>query len=149
MIWENKRIFKLDTSHTSYIFRITDHGHAEHVYYGKRLPEADVEALAIKNTISFGGTVDYAPGYCLDSMLLEYSGIGKGDYRHSPLECQLPDGSFTTDFVYQSHEIPDQAYESDCGLPKNSALISSLAPNSSVSKILNASNIFFSAIITP
>ena len=117
MIWENKGIFKLDTPHTSYVFRITPQGHPEHIYYGKRLPQADVDALRIKNTITFGGTVDYAPGYCLDSMLLEYSGIGKGDYRHSPLECQLPDGSFTTDFVYHSHQILDGAYESDCGLP--------------------------------
>ncbi len=117
MIWENKRLFKLDTPHTSYMFRITAQGQPEHIYYGKRLPGADAEALCVKNTVTFGGTVDYAPGCCLDSTLLEYSGIGKGDYRHSPLECRLPDGSFTTDFVYKSHEILDSAYESDCGLP--------------------------------
>ncbi len=117
MIRENNRVFKLDTQHTSYIFRITAQGQAEHIYYGKRLPTADVEALAVKNNISFGSTVDYALDYCLDSMLLEYSGIGKGDYRHSPLECQLPDGSFTTDFVYESHRILEEVYENDCGLP--------------------------------
>ena len=117
MIRENKRVFQLDTANTSYIFRITPQGQAEHIFYGKRLPQADVEALGMKNTVTLGSAVDYAPGYCLDSTLLEYSGIGKGDYRHSPLELCLPDGSFTTDFVYQSHEILDKAYESDCGLP--------------------------------
>ncbi len=117
MIRENNRVFKLDTQHTSYIFRITDHGQAEHIYYGKRLPEADVGALCMKNTITLGSTVDYAPGYCLDSMLLEYSGIGKGDFRHSPLECKLPDGSFTTDFVYVKHQILEEVYQNDCGLP--------------------------------
>ena len=117
MIWENKRVFRLDTENTSYILRITPQGQAEHIYYGRRLPSADVEALRLKNTITFGGTVDYDKGYCLDSALLEYSGIGKGDYRHSPLECVLPDGSFTTDFVYKSHEISDGAYQSNCGLP--------------------------------
>ena len=117
MIRENKRVFQLDTNNTSYILRITKQGHPEHIYYGPRLPQADVEALRTKNTITFGGTVDYDKNYCLDSTLLEYSGIGKGDYRHSPLECILPDGSFTTDFVYESHTITDGAYHSDCGLP--------------------------------
>ena len=117
MISEQKGIFKLDTAHTSYIFRITPQGQAEHIYYGQRLPQADVEALRIKNTVTFGGTVDYDKNYCLDSQLLEYSGIGKGDYRHSPLECCLPDGSFTTDFVYESHKITDGAFSADCGLP--------------------------------
>ena len=117
MIRENNRVFKLDTKHTSYIFRITNLGHPEHIYYGKRLPASDVEALGMKNNITLGATVDYAPGYCLDSMLLEYSGIGKGDYRHSPLECKLPDGSFTTDFVFEGHQILEEVYQNDCGLP--------------------------------
>ena len=117
MIWENKQVFKLDTQNTSYIFRITAHGQPEHIYYGPWLPQADVEALRLKNTVTLGATVDYAKDYCLDSQLLEYSGIGKGDFRHSPLECRLPDGSFTTDFVYESHAITDGAYTSDCGLP--------------------------------
>ena len=117
MIEVHKKVFKLDTQNTSYIFSISPHGHPIHVYYGGKLPRADVDALRLKNNITLGSTVDYAPGYCLDSELLEYSGIGKGDFRHSPLECALPDGSFTTDFVYEGHRITEGSYESDCGLP--------------------------------
>ena len=117
MINEKKGVFQLNTRATSYIFRITPQGQAEHIYYGSRLPRADVDALRMKNNITLGAAVDYAPGYCLDATLLEYSGIGKGDYRHSPLECILPDGSFTTDFVYESHVISDDPYDSACGLP--------------------------------
>lgn len=117
MIEVKKKVFKLDTQNTSYIFAISSQGHPIHIYYGSRLPRADVEALGLKNNITLGSTVDYAPGYNLDSQLLEYSGIGKGDYRHSPLECILPDGSFTTDFVYEGHRVTEGAYESDCGLP--------------------------------
>ena len=40
--------------------------------------------------------MDYDKNYCLDSTLLEYSGIGKGDFRHSPIEIILEDGSFVT-----------------------------------------------------
>ena len=117
MIEEKKKVFKLDTQNTSYIFAISPQGHPIHIYYGSRLPRADVDALQMKNNITLGSAVEYAPGYCLDSQLLEYSGIGKGDYRHSPLECTLPDGSFTTDFVYEGFRITEGSYENDCGLP--------------------------------
>ena len=88
------KAFKLNTRDTSYVFAITDEGHAEHIYYGKRLPEADAAALAQKNTIMLGTTVCYDgtdPAYSLDTLLLEYSGIGKGDYRHTPLELIMPE----------------------------------------------------------
>ena len=117
MIEIKKKVFKIDTQNTSYIFTLSSQGHPIHIYYGSRLPRADVEALGIKNNITLGSTVDYTPGYNLDSQLLEYSGIGKGDYRHSPMECILPDGSFTTDFVYEGHRVTEGSFESDCGLP--------------------------------
>ena len=117
MIEEKKKVFKLDTKNTSYIFAISPQGHPVHIYYGSRLPRADVDALQLKNNITLGSTVDYAPGYNLDSYLLEYSGIGKGDYRHTPLECVWPDGSYTTDFVYEGHRMTKGGYENDCGLP--------------------------------
>ena len=120
MITESNKIFKLDTKDTSYIFRITEQGHPEHIHYGRLLPEADAEALSEKNTIMLGTTVCYDgtdPAYSLDTLPLEYSGIGKGDYRHTPLELIMPDGSFVTDFVYESHEITQEAMTSECGLP--------------------------------
>ena len=120
MIEIKDKVFKIDTDKTSYIFRITDQGHAEHIYYGAKLPEADADALALKNTIALGSTVEYskdAPGYSLDSVLLEYSGVGKGDYRHTPVEIIMPDGSFVTDFVYESHTVSDKPSTSGNELP--------------------------------
>jgi len=120
MININERVFKLDTKDTSYIFAITPQGHAEHIYYGARLPEADESVLRLKNTIILGTTVDYekeSVGYSLETLPQEYSGIGKGDFRHSPIELIMPDGSFVTDFVYKSHKIYDTPYSSECGLP--------------------------------
>ena len=100
------RVFKLNTQNTSYILAVTDEGHLEHVYYGRRLPDENVEALRLKNTIMLGTTVDYREntvGYSMDTTPLEYSGIGKGDFRHSPLELIMPDGSFVTDFTTCVH----------------------------------------------
>ena len=115
------RIFKLHTRDTSYIFMITEEGHAEHIHYGKRLPDGDIEALRLKNTIMLGTTVDYSDrrnGYSLDTLPQEYSGIGKGDFRHSPIELIMPDGSFVTDFVYDSHSVTEGAFASaEGGLP--------------------------------
>ena len=109
-------VFKLDTDKTSYIFAITDAGHPEHIHYGRRVEDLDVEALRMKNTMILGSSVDYSastPGYCLDNILLEYSGVGKGDYRHAPIELLMPDGSFVSDFVYSDHSISDGPYLTD------------------------------------
>ena len=115
------RVFKLSTINTSYIFALTEEGHAEHVYYGRRIPDTDVGALRLKNTIILGTTVDYQAkriGYSLDTMPLEYSGNGKGDFRHSPIELIMPDGSFVTDFIYDGHSLTDGAIEcEDAALP--------------------------------
>ena len=119
MITENNKVFRLETEKTTYIFTITEHGHPEHVYYGARLGECDIEPLRLKNNITLGSIVEYsaeAPAYSLDTTLLEYSGVGKGDFRHSPIELIMPDGSFVCDFVYENHEITDGSYDAD-GLP--------------------------------
>ena len=106
MITAGEKVFKLDTADTSYIFKISDYGHPLHIYYGSKLPTADVEALEIKNNITLGSTVEYGAGttnYALDSLLLEYSGNGKGDYRHSPIEfiMEMMREVHTTIFHYQ------------------------------------------------
>jgi alpha-galactosidase len=112
MINVNDGVFRLQTADTEYIFRITKHGHLEHVYYGAKLAASDsaseIEALAPKRTALTGGTVAYDREetlYCLDNMCLEWSGMGKGDYRYSPSEIKMPDGGFVTDFVYKSYDI--------------------------------------------
>jgi len=117
MIIVNDKVFHLLTDNTEYIFRLTKHGHLEHIYYGAKLSDhsrvvgADIEALAHKRTTEAGSTtVAYDREdslYCLDIMCLEWSGIGKGDFRFSPAEIKMPNESFVSDFVYQSHSVKD------------------------------------------
>ena len=120
MIRVQNNVFQLDTAHTSYVFGETEHGHLEHLYYGASLPPFDIDGVRLKHTAEIGGTVRYreeTETYSLDTLSQEYSGIGKGDYRHAPLELLLPDGTFTTDFVYDSHTVSDGAPTGDGTLP--------------------------------
>ena len=112
MIRVTEKTFRLETKSTTYAFRISEGGHPEHLYYGRKLIDSDFEALRLKNTIDLGCTVKAeGDGFFLERNLLEYSGIGRGDYRHSPIELLMPDGTFVCDFAYDSHEILDSAYE--------------------------------------
>ncbi|NLI53146.1 MAG: alpha-galactosidase [Clostridiales bacterium] len=103
------RIFTLETNSTSYLFRVTEHGHLDHVYYGARVPGGEIEPLLTKRTIAQGSSVMYDTeqdsAYALDNIPLEWSGVGCGDYRQTPVEVKLADGSYRTDFLYDSHEI--------------------------------------------
>ena len=110
MISFDNQVFRLDTQNTTYAFRINE-GYLEHLYYGRRIPDGDFTAVAMKNTIDLGSTVKQEGSkFFLERNLLEYSGIGRGDYRHSPIELLMPDGTFVCDFVYDSHCIIDGAY---------------------------------------
>ena len=109
MITYKEESFRLDTEHTTYLFRRTKHGHLEHIYYGNRLSEGDqAEVLAQKRSIQVGSSVLYSREdsvYSLDSLCLEWSDNGRGDYRYSPTEFMMPEGSFVTDFIYECHEV--------------------------------------------
>ena len=113
MVSVNDQVFRLDTKSTTYAFRLNE-GYLEHLYYGKRVVDTDFTAAAMKNTIDLGSTVKIEGSkFFLERNLLEYSGIGRGDYRHSPMELLMPDGTFVTDFVYDSHRIIDGAYSTE------------------------------------
>ena len=56
MINVNEQVIRLETKNTTYAFRISD-GYPEHLYYGRRLLDADFTAVALKNTIDLGETV--------------------------------------------------------------------------------------------
>ena len=110
MISVNDGLFRLDTKSTTYAFRINE-GYPEHLYYGRRLTDNDFSAVALKNTIDLGSTVKCeGSGFFLERNLLEYSGVGRGDYRHSPIELLMPDGSFVCDFTYTGYAIFENAY---------------------------------------
>ena len=113
MIKVTDQVFRLETKSTTYAFRISE-GYPEHLYYGQKVVDTDFTAVALKNTIDLGCTVKTQGNpFFLERNLLEYSGIGRGDYRQSPIELLMPDGTFVCDFVYSSHTIKDGAYTTE------------------------------------
>ncbi len=113
MITVLDNVFRLTCDAVSYVFRVTPFGHLEHLHFGGRIDDADVAPLAYKHALLRGDAVRYDEerddAYCLYELPLEWSGSGKGDFRVPPLEAQMPDGSFTNDFLYQSHRIVNGA----------------------------------------
>lgn len=108
MITADEQIFRLQTNATSYWFQITPFGHLEQIYYGPKLEIQPIDGLTLKRTAMIGSTVAYDQQdlhYSLDTIPLVFSGCGYGDYRFSPAEIIMPDGSFSHDFLYVSHKV--------------------------------------------
>lgn len=98
-------VFRLAAGRTALLLQITKYGHVELLHYGGILPMEDAPAMAARRTMPYGSEVMYTevdPVYCLDNVPLLWSGSGKGDFRIPPIELELPDGTFTTDFIYES-----------------------------------------------
>ncbi len=117
-------VFHLRGGSVSYLFRVTRYGHLEHVHFGAAVdlgarPFESVAALAVKRPAN-GEGVKYHPddtSYNLDRLPLEYSGLGKGDYRLPAIETTMPDGTFVTDLRYVGHVVHDGTVACLDGLP--------------------------------
>ncbi len=118
----SKSIFHLSTDNTSYIIRILETGHAEHIYYGRKLRDAAaaVPGLGEKRYARPGmGTYtdrDFTT-LVLDDAKLEFSAEGRGDYR-TPLVAVSAgkDGERTLDLKYAGNSI-DKGIMRIKGLP--------------------------------
>ena len=79
-----KKIFKLDTASSSYVFAVHDSGRLLHLYYGAYLPDCDMRYLLDRGY--FGSFTPDAAGYVgtefsPDTQPSEYSCNGTGDFR--------------------------------------------------------------------
>lgn len=99
-------VIHIDTESTSYIIEVIPTGHLAHLYYGRRLRKrGDYSALEHKDDAPYGVMVAVSkdqPKVGLDDRCLEYSGLGKGDFREPAIELEFADGSRTVDFRFES-----------------------------------------------
>lgn len=114
MILQNNQIFVLHTAHTTYAFHVLPSGQLEHLYYGRKikvkepLTEESIAALVEKHSFPPGTSNVYSNehrNFTLDDIRLEMSSYGKGDMREPFIEVIHADGSYTSDFVYDSFAI--------------------------------------------
>lgn len=99
------RLINLRGKNSSYVLRITETNHLEHIYYGKRLNHVDQSEKAIveKNltralpSLSFD---ERHPTLDLNNMCLEASFEGKGDFKEPLIRIK---GIKTLDFRYSGH----------------------------------------------
>ncbi len=107
--------FILDAGNTTYAFRILPTGQLEHLYYGRKITLCDdsgavADAVIEKHEFAPGNNIVYdedTQNYSLNDMRLEFSSGGKGDNREPFVEIVYPDGSMTSDFVYEGFVISD------------------------------------------
>ena len=119
MITVKDKLFVLDTERTTYAFRIMPSGHLEHLYYGRKIHLDSEDGLYEQWEFAPGNSSIYDEenkNISLEDIKLEVSAPGKGDVREPSLELVNTDGSFTSDFVYEKHEI-SKGRERDNVLP--------------------------------
>ncbi|WP_310603921.1 alpha-galactosidase [Anaerosporobacter sp.] len=113
MIQYENQVFHLATEHTSYIIGIRNERYLENLYYGRKV-HTRVTNTALQEKFGTGyGNSTVCPEdttMTLDNLCMEYSFGGNGDYRHSPLEMQMPDYSYSNRFYYKEHEIYEGEY---------------------------------------
>lgn len=101
------RMIHLKGKNTSYVFRITDTDHLEHIHYGKRLEHAQEDGRAIidKNRSRAGLSIaldSNHPTLDLNNMALEASFEGKGDFKSPLVKIE---GRKTLDLRYSGHRL--------------------------------------------
>lgn len=110
-------IIHLNTRNSSYIMDVLPTGELQNLHYGKRLRAMeDYYPLQPKNHVPYGSMVYTDPSHPnigLDDQCLEYSGLGRGDFREPAIELTFADGSITTNFSYKGHK----SYKGRVGIP--------------------------------
>lgn len=123
MIEVRAPLFILHTDATTYLFRINEEGHLEHLYYGRKITvPSSIDALVDKHTTSLPFAVSYQqenPAYHLSNVPFEYSFYGKGDDRSSALLFSEENTNQVHDFIYKDHRIIKGKPRSFSGLPES------------------------------
>ena len=103
---EEKKLFQLDTTNTTYVIGLTQEGYVGHVYYGDRLFGEAVSTLLRTEEPPFTPSKNLREKSAfLDFFPMEYPTGGIGDYRESCLDVRNEAGSKASEILYFSHVI--------------------------------------------
>lgn len=104
----DKRMFKLDTSETSYVIGIYEENYILGLYYGAKIPDMNFGNFMKRNPSASFSTVNPIigeHGFSPDTAPIEYGCNGAGDFRISALTVRNSDGDTVTDIRYTDHRI--------------------------------------------
>lgn len=111
------RLFYIETARTCYVFSI-EHGYAEHLYYGAKIPYSDCNALREKRSVILVNTLypSEDPSYSFDCKGFEFSLPFRGDSRSASVNLVCDDKVF--DFEYEGYEKNFKPEKSPMPLPR-------------------------------
>lgn len=112
------RSFIIQTENTEYQIKADEHGVLKHIWYGQRTG-TDMEYMLDFHDTGFSGNIYERSNdrkYSLDTMPLEYSGAGTGDFRIPALSVLHQNGSCVVDLRYTGFSVNKGKY-SIPGLP--------------------------------
>ena len=114
IIDEQRRIFTLQTKHSTYQIKADAQDVLLHMYYGEKTDNSDKSLLFSRADRGFSGN-PYEMGkrdrtYSMDSLPQEYSTFGTGDYRITSLRVQNKDGSQAAELRYVGYRVQEGKY---------------------------------------
>ena len=103
---EETKTFKLRAKDTDYMMKIVDDGYLAHLYYGKKLPDEDLEYLLRFDESPFTpATNNRDRASFMDTLPFEYPCFGIGDYRDPAFKILDENGMSSCDLRYKSYKI--------------------------------------------
>ncbi len=117
MITVKNQIFTITTKNTSYICRVTEGKYVENLYYGRKIggPIADenlIAALSEKFINPYGNAIVTPTNECitLDTLNMELSNAGTGDYRMQPYIIEDESGCISSRFYFKESFLYEGLY---------------------------------------
>lgn len=115
---EKTRLFTIETDNSEYQLIADEFGILRHLWYGEKVGMS-MEYLCKYPDVGFSGNIYEAENrrtYSIDTLPLEYSCAGIGDYRINAVSAVHSNGSSALDLRYTGYRISDGKYSID-GLP--------------------------------
>ncbi len=112
ILFNDKKIFTLNTKNTTYQMYVNEDGVLFHSYYGAKIENSDLSYASHKA----GWGASFSPNprdkkYYHSHTSEELSCFGVGDFRLSALALVNKDGSTAAEPVYYSHQVIDGKYQ--------------------------------------
>ena len=114
----SKRIFTIQTKHTTYQFQADAYGFLLHLYYGPKVEDEMDYILTFADRGFSGNPNDVGADrtYSMDALPQEFPCMGTGDYRSIALAVRDSNGAYSCDLRYEGYRILEGKYALE-GLP--------------------------------